>query len=178
MRLLFTRFLSRALLATVTLAVALAAIWWAARWFGVRQWRRIQLRYHVSAEGEYRDLERTLRDQIRELHRAGGDEQAAHEASNRIFRLLRNSAIAANSREVESWRGKPFSPERTAVALKWAEAAVEEARYHAALHTTWRRDYEGGGNGHHITDDEVAPFTMPSGWTAADMLHEGTGRNR
>ena len=56
------------------------------------------------------------------------------------------------------------------MALRWAEAAVDEARYYAALHATWRRDYERGGMGHHITDDEVPPFKMPAGWTEADLL--------
>jgi hypothetical protein len=61
------------------------------------------------------------------------------------------------------------------VALRWAEAAVDEARFNAALHGTWRRDYERGGMGHHITDDEVPPFEMPAGWTAADQLYGGQG---
>lgn len=175
MRRLFSRFRSRALLASVALAVVLAAGWWAARWSMLREWRRTQVRYHAAAEGEHRDFERRLRGQIAELHRAGGDEQAVRDVTHRIFGLLRRSAIAANSREVESWRDQPPSPERTAAALRWADAAAEEARYHAALHATWRRDYERGGTGRHITDDEVAPFRMPAGWTAADLLRDGTG---
>jgi hypothetical protein len=143
----------------------------------VRQWRRTQLLYHASTEREHRDFENRLREQISSLHRAGSDDRAVREVTDRIFGLLRNSAIAANSREVESWRSKPPSPARTAVALKWAEAAADEARYNAALHGTWRRDYERGGMGHHITDDEVPPFRMPAGWTAADLLGSGTGRN-
>jgi len=157
MRLRFSRFQSRALLASVALAVVLAASWWAARWSMACGWRRTQLLYHASAEREHRDLAGRLREQIGYLHQADGDEQAVREVTDRIFGLLRNSTIAANSREVESWRSEPPSPERTTVAVRWAEAAVDEARYNAALHGTWRRDYERGGMGHHITDDEVPP---------------------
>ena len=175
MRVPFSRLQSRALLASVALAIVLAAGWWVARWAMVGEWRRIQLRYHAGTERECRDFEGRLREQIGSLHRAGGDEQAMREVTDRIFGSLRYSAIAANSREVESWRSKPPSPERTAVALRWAEAAVDEARYYAALHATWRRDYERGGMGHHITDDEVPPFKMPAGWTVADLLYGGQG---
>jgi hypothetical protein len=142
-----------------------------------RRWRANQIRYHAGAEREHRAFEARLRQQIGSLQRAGGDERAVREVSDRIFGLLRSSAIAANSREVESWRSQPPSPERTTVAQRWAEAAVDEARYNAALHGMWRRDYERGGMGHSITDDEVPPFQMPAGWTAADLLHSGTGRN-
>jgi hypothetical protein len=142
----------------------------------VRQWHRTQVRYHATTEREYLDFERRLQEQVGSLDQAGGDEQEVRQVTDQIFGLLRSSAIAGNSREVESWRGKPPSPERTAVALRWAEAAVDEARYNAALHAIWRRDYERGGMGHHITDDEVPPFKMPADWTAADLIHGGTNR--
>jgi hypothetical protein len=135
----------------------------------IREWRRTQLHYHATTEREARDLERRLREQIDSLHRAGGDEQAVREVTDRIFGLLGSSAIAGDSSEVQSWWRKPPSPERTAVALRWAEAAVDEARYFAALHATWKRDYERGGMGHDITDDEVPPFKMPAGWADADL---------
>jgi hypothetical protein len=177
MRVPFCRFQSRVFLASVALAIVLAAGWWAARWAMMREWRRTQFLYHATTEREARDLERRLREQIGSFHRAGGEELAVRKVTDRIFGLLGSSAIAGNSREVLSWRRKPPSPERTAVALRWAEAAVDEARYFAALHATWKRDYERGGTGHHITDDEVPPFKMPAGWTAADLLRSGTGRN-
>jgi hypothetical protein len=126
----------------------------------VREWRRTQLLYLAGAEREHRDFEARLREQIGDLHQAGSDERAVREATDRIFGLLRNSAMAANSREVESWRSRPPSPERTTVALRWAEVAVDEARYNATLHGTWRRDYVRGGMGHHITGDEVPPPKM------------------
>jgi hypothetical protein len=157
-------------LASVALAVVLAAGWWAARWAMMREWRRTQLLYHATAEREARDFERRLRELIGSLHRAGGDERAEREVADRIFGLLGSSAIAGNSREVHSWRREPLSAERTAVALRWAEAAVDEARYFAELHATWKRDYERGGMGHDITDDEVPSFKMPAGWTEADLL--------
>jgi hypothetical protein len=143
----------------------------------MRQWRQNQLLYHASSEREHQDFEKRLREQIDFLHQAGGDERAVQEVTDRIFDLLRLSAIASNSREVASWRGRPPSPERTAVALRWAEAAVDEARYHAALHGAWRRDYERGGMGHDIMDDEVPRFKMPAGWTEADLLYSETGRD-
>jgi hypothetical protein len=133
---LFSRFQSRALLVSAALAIVLAAGWWGARWAMVREWQRTHLLYHASSEREHRDLERRLREQIGSLHRAGGDERAVRDVTDRIFGLLGSSAIAGNSREVESWRSKPPSPERTAVALRWAEAPVGEARYNAALHAT------------------------------------------
>jgi hypothetical protein len=136
----------------------------------MREWRRTQFLYHATTEREARDSERRLREQIDSLHRAGGDERAAREAADRMFGMLGSSAIAGNSREVQSWRRKPPSLERTTVALRWAEAAVDEARYFAALHATWKRDYERGGMGHDIKDDEVPPFKMPAGWTEADLL--------
>jgi hypothetical protein len=136
----------------------------------MREWRRTQIHYHATTEWEARGLERRLREQIGSLHRAGGDERAVREMADRIFALLGSSAIAGNSREVQSWRRKPPSQERTAVALRWADAALDEARYFAALHATWKRDYERGGMGHDITDDEVPPFKMPAGWTEADLL--------
>jgi hypothetical protein len=143
----------------------------------LRQWRRDQLLYHASSEREHRDFERRLREQIASLHKAGGDERVVREVTDRIFDLLRLSATASDSREVASWRIRPPSPGRTAVALRWAEAAVDEARYHAALHGAWRRDYERGGMGHDITDDEVPRFQMPAGWTEADRLDSETGRD-
>jgi hypothetical protein len=181
MRQPFSRLRSRALLASVALAVVLAATWCAARWFMLREWRRTQILYHESTEREHRDFEGKLREQTGSLRRTGGDVQAIQAATDRIFALLQYSAAAANSREVQSWRGKPPSSERTAVALRWAEVAADEARYNAALHAIWRRDLERGGMGHHITDDEVAPFQMPDGWTPADRLYGQSGtqpRNR
>jgi hypothetical protein len=168
----FSRFQFRALLAFVALVIGLAASWWAARWFMVREWRRNQLLYHTSSEREHRDFERRLREQIGYVHQAGADDR---DVTDRIFELLQSSAIAANSREVEFWRSRSPSPERTAVALRWAEAAVDEARFYAALHGTWRRDYERGGMGHHITGDEVPPFKMPASWTVADLLYTRQG---
>ena len=141
-----------------------------------REWRRAQLRYHVDAEREHREFEARLRQQLGDQRRAGGDKRAVSEATDRLFASLRNSDLAANSREVATWRGRSPSPERTAVALRWAETAVDEARYNAALHETWRRDYERGVTGHHITDDEVPPPRMPEGWTTADLLYGETGR--
>jgi hypothetical protein len=171
----FSRFQSRVILASVALAIVLAASWWAARWSILRQGRRNELLYHASSEREYREFEGSLREQIGYLHQASADERAVRDVTDRIFELLRSSAIAANSREVESWRSKSPSPERTAVALRWAEAAVDEARFYAALHGTWRLDYERGRMAHHITDDEVPRFKMPAGWTAADLLYTGQG---
>jgi hypothetical protein len=137
----------------------------------VRAWRRDQRRYHADSEREYRVLAGALREQIGLLRRAGGDDRVVREATDRLFESLRLSAAAGNSREVEAWRRRSASPERTAVALKWAEAAADEARYFADLHAIWRRDLEGGGIGHWVTDDEVPPFRMPAGWTPADLLY-------
>jgi hypothetical protein len=75
--------------------------------------------------------------------------------------MLRSSAVAASSREVGRWRQEPESPERRAIALKWAKVAVDEAAYKRELHKRWRRDYERNAPPHHITDEEVKPFAMP-----------------
>jgi hypothetical protein len=163
-------------LAVVALAGVLGASWGTARWYTVRAWRRAQLQYHAATEAEYRDFDRRLHEQIGFFRQASGDVRAVTAATDRIFELLRTSPAAANSREVDSWRLKPPSPERTAVALRWAEVADDECRYYAALHGIWRRDYERGGVGHHITDDEVPPFRMPAGWTQADLLYRSAGQ--
>jgi hypothetical protein len=160
----FSQFQSRALLAAAALSAALAVSWCAARWYMVREWRRSQIQYRADTEREYRNFEKKLREQINLLHRAGGDVGAITRVTDRIFELLRESPVAAKSREVASWRGNPPSPERTDVALRWAEVVADECRFYAALHATWKRDYERGGMGHRITDDEVPPFRMPAGW--------------
>jgi hypothetical protein len=136
----------------------------------MRAWKQNQLRYHADTEREYRDFEAKLREQIAALRRVGGDMAGVTE---RLFELLRQSPAATNSREVESCRGKHPSPERTAVALKWAEVAADEARYYAALHDIWRQDLERGEIHHHITDDEVPPFKLPEGWTREDLRAPG-----
>src|SRR5262249_39923657 len=120
MRLPFRPFQSVVFMVISALGVAFAAIWFVARWYMLREFRQTRILYHAGAEREHEGIERKLREQINYLRQAGGDEGPTKAVTDRIFGLLQYSAIAANGREVESWRGKQPSPERTAVALKWA----------------------------------------------------------
>ena len=129
--------------------------------------RQLKLDYEVRIRGE---MNRILRGQ------PGGPN--GHASADRVFEMLRLSRVANNSREVMSWEGAPHSPERTAVALKWAKVAAGEAAYEAALHERWGRDHDRGRRPHHITDDEIPPFRMPGGWSVDDLKYGQAERNR
>jgi hypothetical protein len=116
-----------------------------------------------------RDFEVRMRvaiDRLRQSRPGTPDEQ---ESADRIFEMLRLSRVAVNSREVGSWERALHSSERTLIALKWAKVAADEAAYHAALCERWAVDYDQGRTPHHITDDEVPPFSMPAGWKEDDL---------
>ena len=89
--------------------------------------------------------------------------------TDHLFQLLRSSPVASGSKEVDRWREAPQSPERVAVALKWAEVAADEAAYQAALRAVWKLDYAKRRWPRHLRDDEVRPFRMPAGWTPEDL---------
>jgi hypothetical protein len=130
---------------------------------------RAEMANNSEQERLYASYERQLRDEIEAFGRAKESGRAENEMTDHLFETLRSSAIAARSREVERWRSQPESPERSAVALKWATAAADDAAYMRELHRRWRRDYERNTWPHHITDDEVKPFAMPEGWTSDDL---------
>jgi hypothetical protein len=136
--------------------------------YAYRSTMRAEMSYNSEQERLYANSERELRDEIDAFQRAKQSGRAGREMTDHLFEALHSSAIAANSREVERWRREPESPERKAIALKWAKAAADEAAYMRELHRRWRLDYERGTQPHHITDEEVKPFAMPEGWTSDD----------
>jgi hypothetical protein len=133
-----------------------------------RRAMRAESSYNSEMEQLHGEAERRLRDQIDKLRRPEQGSRDEKEITDRLFESLGYSELANNSREVERWRKEPDSPERNAIALKWARVAADEAAYKRELHRRWRRNYERGVWPHHITADEVKPFAMPEGWTSDD----------
>jgi hypothetical protein len=153
--------------------VVLAVVCLVARAYAQRAWHRSQIAYHSESERLYRDFENRLRGKVASLKQSAMRDPERQKLEDEIFELLHNSQVGNNSQEVKSWRISPFSLERTAVALKWAKVATDEAAYMAKLHEIRRQDHEAHRMPHHITDHEVKPFEMPDGWTAADTRLPG-----
>lgn len=150
----------RWLIATAFVVLSIGG-WQYAIWYGYRAMLRSQAAYHAETQGFYEAHERELRAEIARI-RKGSDH------ADRAFELLRSSRVANASCEVASWAKSPRSKERTAIALKWAEVAANEAAYMAALHRRWGQDLARGHMPHHVTDEEIDPFKMPIGWTPDD----------
>lgn len=162
------RFALRLLLILMGLIGVAASGYLLLYWCAYRQAMHNEMSYSAEQRRLYADAERRLRNEIDAFQRATEGDRTALGMTNRLFEMLRYSAIAANSREVEHWAKQPESPERQAVALKWAKAAADEAAFMSELHRRWVLDYERGVPPHHITNDEVKPFAMPEGWTSDD----------
>ena len=145
------------LIATV-FVVSIIGVWQSALWYGQRAMRHSEAAYNAEMLSLQENQERELRTEISRIVK--GDENA-----DRVFVLLRTSRLANESREVESWVKSPHSSDRTAVALKWARFAADEAAYMASLHRRWGQDLARGLPPHHITDREIEPLRMPIGWT-------------
>jgi hypothetical protein len=134
---------------------------------------RVMLRHEAADNSRMRKLYRAYETDLRAvidrllLSQANGADGG--EDTDRIFELLRTSRVASNSREVERSEREPHSKERTAVALKWARVAADEAAFDAALRDRWAIDYQRGRAPHHITEDEIPLFKMPEGWTEDDL---------
>jgi hypothetical protein len=138
-------------------------------WHAYRSAMRAEMSYNAEQERLYADFERRLRDEINAFQRANQSNHSQPESTDHLFEMLETSEIAANSREVDRWRRVAESPERRAIALKWAQAAADQAAYKSELHRRWRLDYERGKEPHHIPDLEVKPPAMPEGWTSDDL---------
>ena len=140
-------------------------------WYAFRTMLGHEAAYNDENRRLYREFEVRLREQIDVLLLHQTNELAGREAIDRIFELLRTSRVANNSREVDTWRSAPHSPQRRSIALKWAKVAADEAAYMAALGDRWAVDYEQGRMPHHISGNEVPPYDMPPGWTEDDLKY-------
>lgn len=133
---------------------------------------RLMLRAEASNNAEMlqlnRDHELRIRAAIDQLAGSASGTPDERASADRVFEMLKLSRVANNSREVASWRDAPHSPQRTAVALKWAKVAADEAGYMATLYERWAVDYAQGRPPHHVSADEVSPFRMPPGSTEDD----------
>jgi len=164
----------RWLIALAVLASGLGGfcgLWWSA----YRAAMLAEARYNSEMQGLHATAERRLRAEIAGLRPGSNDLLHERKSTDRLFEMLRLSQVAGNSREVEAWRQAPHSPERRAVALKWAEVAADQAAYMVALHERWGEDYKRFRMPHHISDREVKPFEMPADWTEEDLRY-GAGR--
>lgn len=158
----------RLLLVLTDLAGVAAAGYLLLYWRAYRQIIHNEMSYSAEQQRLYADAEQRLRGEIDAFQRATEGDRTALGMTNRLFEMLRSSAIASNSREVARWEKQPESPERRAVALEWAKAAASEAAFMSELHRRRVLDCERGVLPHHITNDEVKPFAMPEGWTSDD----------
>ena len=148
-------------LITTVVVVFLIGGWRLKLWQGLRSMLRSEASYNAEMQGLYEAHERDLKIEIARIGQGNGD-------ADRVFELLRTSRVANASREVATWEKARRSPDRTSVALKWAEVAANEASYMASLHRRRGQDYERGLMPHHISDQEIEPFKMPAGWTPDD----------
>ena len=168
---------ARCIMIALAVIVGMISAWWSVLSYGARVMHRHERAYNAEMLRLYRNYERRLQNEIDGLVRIQKDAPAGRQDVDRLFEMLRTSPAASNSREVESWRLAPHSPERTVVALKWAKVAADEAAFKAALHELWEKDYEKGQPPHHIMDDEVPPFRMPPGWTEDDLRYRRAERD-
>jgi hypothetical protein len=152
----------RSRLIAAGILVTSIGVWRSALWYGTRIMLRSEAAYNAEMQGLCEAHERELRAEIARIGRGSED-------ADRIFEFLRTSRVATTSREVASWAKSPQSRDRTAVALKWAEVAANEAAYMASLHRVWGQDLSRDLMPHHITDLEIEPFKMPIGWSSDDL---------
>jgi hypothetical protein len=166
----------RMMMVGAVIGVAVATCWMVVSYFS-RDLLRGEAAYNVQMRSLNLGYEVRIRGEIDRLLGSKANEQNGRETTDHVFEMLRLSRVAANSREVTSWEAAPHSPERMAVALKWAKVAADEAAFEAALHERWGRDYDLGRMPHHITNDEIPPFRMPAGWTEDDLKYGQGKRN-
>jgi hypothetical protein len=158
----------RSLLVLVGLVGVAASGYFFLNRYAYRSVMEAEMAYNSKQELLYANYEQRIRNEIGTFLRAEESGRSDKELTDRLFGTLQFSAIAARSQEVEHWRREPESPERRAIALKWAKMAADGAAYNKELHRRWRRDYERNTVPHHITDDEVKPFAMPVSRTSDD----------
>lgn len=157
------------IIVAASIVVGVLTTWSLILWYGGRIILRSEAVYNAEMRELNLDYEVRLRGEIDRLLRGRPGESDERESADQIFKMLRLSRVASQSREVNSSEVAPHTPGRTAVALKWAKVAANEAAYDAALHDRWGKDCDRGQLPHHITDDEVPPFRMPDGWTIDDL---------
>ncbi|MDG3006834.1 hypothetical protein [Paludisphaera mucosa] len=158
----------RNLLNLAAVAACAAALFFVGRFLARRESFRALSAHHAENIRLELERERRLRDAIEAaLASAPDDRDASKAATDRLFETMR-STVAEKSREVDRWRDAPESPERRAVAVKWARTAAAEAAYMAELDRRWLLDCAWGLLPHHVTLGEVPTFVMPRGWTEAD----------
>lgn len=164
-------FVRRLLLSGFIVGVAAGGLWLLGLRLAMAQWRASQISYHAGSEADYADIDRRLRAAIARLRADDPGREGEPAIADEIFNLLRVSATASDSRQVEMWRRASHSPERRGVALRWAVTTADEAAFHAACHRIWRRDLEAGRSPRTANEREIPPFSMPAGWTPDDLRH-------
>lgn len=132
-------------------AAIVGGLWRAAR----QEMMRSRIAYHTEEARLHLDYERRLRELIPRLNVAVESGQIDGDAPDQAFKMVRSSWIASSDEEVRDWASRPPSPERTKIALKWANRAADLAAYEAACHDMWKLDYEQGRTAHHITNQEI-----------------------
>jgi hypothetical protein len=105
---------------------------------------------------------------LRAADEAGED---TRELTDKAFKLVVLGMVASNSKEVHAARRVEHSAERTAVALKWANAVITECDHRAKCHEIWKRDCERGKELRDIPYEGPTPFGAPAGWTLDDRLY-------
>jgi len=143
-----------------TAAAFLALTGWLVSLLVQRGIFRMHSTYYAGEIRLYLDAERRIRDAIDAARDAAPEDRAA---TDRLFEAMRYG-VADKSREVDRWRDEPESPERRAVAMKWAKTSAAEAAFKAEANRLWWLESALG----RPPSDEVPYFTMPEGWTEAD----------
>jgi hypothetical protein len=136
-------------------------------WASIREWRRDHVIYHSDMARLCKEHERRLREVAARIRRGENRDADDRDPTDAAFALIRLGLLGNNSREVDAWMTRPPSPERTAVALKWAEYTAAESGANAARHELWKRDLERGLSPRHVTIEVPEP-DPPSGWSPED----------
>lgn len=138
-------------------------------WFAARAVFESERSYYVDMLRLHRESERAIRQDIASLLRTHPRQDPDPVLVASIFQKVRLGDSGGSSREVRRWADAPHSPERTAVALRWARLAADEATFQSAIYTRWVEDFNQGRWPHHISDDEVKPIKMPEWWSEDDV---------
>lgn len=159
------------LIFAVTLAILSGGVFAAYRY--IRQ-RLIQMEasYQLEMQRLNIEYEIRMRKNLEALQQAEPGSQAEEELTDSILKDLGYSAVAGNSREVSRSRDAEQSPERKAIALKWAKVAADEAAFKSKFHALCRIHLEQNLSSQ-ITEAELPNFAMPEGWTSEDQRDPG-----